>query len=159
MAGREEDLYSPPCSSPRFPYGKSCPNYRAVSAFSAPLDRGNEAQGGLIRIWLLGNGPEKTLSNPLLSFLSFYSSAAFTSPLLLLFAPRLSQLRSQSLPLLRGDTYVFSGRTDFRPGACTEEKGDDWSRKFTQNCVKNNTQRREAIQELKYWNSLFYCIC
>lgn len=47
-------------SRPRFPYGKSCPNYRAASPRSAPLDRGNKARGGLIRIKLLGMGPEKT---------------------------------------------------------------------------------------------------
>lgn len=65
----------------RFPYGKSCPNYRAVSACSAPLDRGNKARGGPIRIWLLGNGPEKTLSSPLLSFFLLLCCLHLSSPL------------------------------------------------------------------------------
>lgn len=75
----------------RFPYGKSCPNYRAVSPRSAPPDRGNKMRGGPIRIWLLGNGPEKKKKKT-------------TLPSLLLPAPLLSSplLSSCSLPLGSG---------------------------------------------------------
>lgn len=55
---------------------------------SAPLDRGNKARGGLIRIWLLGTGPEKTLSS-----LPF-STTLLSSPLFF--------LSSCSLPLDSG---------------------------------------------------------
>lgn len=59
------------------PYGKSCPNYRAVSPCSAPVDRGNKARGGPIRIWLLGSGPEK-----IRSLFPRRSSPLLSSPLL-----------------------------------------------------------------------------
>ncbi|CAB1420562.1 unnamed protein product [Pleuronectes platessa] len=95
---------------------KSRPNYRAVSP---PLcSTGPREQGGLIRIWLLGAGPEKkglSSSPPLLSF------SSPPPPLLPLSAPRL-RLYGAETPVLCRDTYVSRGRTDFRPGAGTEDE-------------------------------------
>lgn len=67
------------------------------------------------------------LSSPFL-FLSFLLLCCLhlSSPL----CPSAPAAQKPKPPLLSGDTYVFSGRTDFRPGACTE-KGEDWSCKFT----------------------------
>lgn len=67
--------------------------------------------------WEAAQKKKKTLSFPS----PFYSSAVFTSPLLSSCSlPVGSSSREAKPPLLCGDTYVFRGQTDFRPGACTE---------------------------------------
>lgn len=71
----EETEDSPPCSAPvLFSVWKELSQLQGKSPCicSAPLDRGNKARGGPIRIWLLGNGPEKDARFSL--FRPFYTS-------------------------------------------------------------------------------------
>lgn len=131
-----------------FPCGKSDPNYRARLRACALL-RWTGARGGPIRIWLLGNGPEKDASLfPVLS--------THRSPLLLLFG------------VSGGDTYAFRW-TDFKPGACTERREDRSCKCKTTEETKNKTRRRllcrgkqrscEVKIKLNKLNIYFYCFC
>lgn len=71
----------------------------------APLDRGNKARGGPIRICAAGNPAQekKTLSSP---------SAL---------CPSAQAAEEPSRPSCAGIRMFLGGQTDFRPGACTEE--------------------------------------
>lgn len=117
---------------------------------SAPLDRGNKARGGPIR--MLGSGPEKKRR----SLFPLLSTPLLSSPLPLLSSCSLpvgSSSREAKPPLLCGDTYVFRGQTDFRPGACTEGERTGHANSHTETVqLGNNTQRNQRGKRTPVWS-------
>lgn len=73
---------------------------------SAPLDRGNKARGGPIRIWLLGNGPEKDARFAL--FRPFYTSLLRSSCSLPLGSGVSSQSSCAGIPMFLADGQTSS---------------------------------------------------
>lgn len=100
---------------------------------------GTRREAGRSECWEAAQKKKRRSLFPLLS------TPLLSSPLPLLSSCSLpvgSSSREAKPPLLCGDTYVFRGQTDFRPGACTEGERTGRANSHTETVqLGNDTQR------------------